>query len=202
MKDETIPSVARGAEAGLDPLAVCTLPPEGLQERLAWIRSEILPHAIASERGADSVAWELEDAPGLAGKLDGLVAAERECCSGILFTHAAGATPGRRRLEVSGVDPDAAVFGALQNQGATPSLGGRVAKAAGIGTALSLLFCCVLPVAVAGLLGAAVAAPFASLDQPWVIGAGFVLFAAATFGWQSRRRASTQPATDVGAPSR
>jgi hypothetical protein len=200
MKDETTASVAGGAEAGLDPLAACTLPPEGLEERLAWIRSEILPHAITSERGADGVAWELEGAPGLTEKLDRLVAAERECCSGIVFTHAAGATPGGRRLEVHGVDPDAAVFSAQQNERATPSLSGRVAKAAGIGTAVSLLICCVLPVALGGLLGAAVAAPFASLDQPWVIGAAFVLFAAATFGWQSRRRASTQPVPEVGAP--
>jgi hypothetical protein len=171
-----------------------------LQQRLAWVRSEILPHAVASERGTDSVAWELEDAPGLARKLDGLVAAERECCAGIVFTHAAGATPGRRRLEVRGVDPDAAVFSALQLEDATASLGGRVAKAAGIGTAVSLLVCCVLPVALGGLFGAAVAAPFASLDQLWVIGAAFVLFAAATFWWQSRRRSPAQTVEKVGTP--
>ena len=200
MKDERTASVARGAEASRDPLAACTLPPEGLEQRLAWIRSEILPHAIASERGSDSLAWELEDVPGLAEKLDRLVAAERECCSGIVLTRAAGTKPGRRRLELRGVDPGAAVFASLQHEGTNPSLGGRVAKAAGIATAVSLLVCCVLPVALGGLFGAAVAAPFASLDQPWVIGAAFVLFAAATFGWQSRRRSAAQTVEEVGAP--
>lgn len=200
MNDETTPSVASGDEARVDPLAVCNLPPEGLEERLAWIRSEILPHAVASERGADSVAWELEDAAGLVAKLETLVAAERECCSGIAFTHTAGATPGTRRLEVRGLDPESAIFGSLPVGATAPGLGGRVAKAAGIGTLVSLFVCCVLPIALGGLFGAAVAAPFASLDQPWVIGVAFVLFAAATFGWQSRRRASAQAVDEVGAP--
>jgi hypothetical protein len=83
----------------------CSLSPERLRERLAWIRDEILPHARRSERLDDGVAWELEDAPGLAEKLDRLVALERECCSGIEFRVGAGAEPGRRRLEVHGIAP-------------------------------------------------------------------------------------------------
>jgi hypothetical protein len=65
----------------------CTLPPDALRERLDWIRSEILPHAVASERLADGVAWELDDVPDLAAKLDRLVELERECCSGMVLRH-------------------------------------------------------------------------------------------------------------------
>jgi hypothetical protein len=98
------------SDASLDPNTVCTLPADGLSERLAWIRSEILPHAVASERRPNGIVWELEDAPGLAAKLDRLVALERDCCSGIDFRHGTSETVGRRRLEVIGIDPGSSAF--------------------------------------------------------------------------------------------
>ena len=191
-----------GGRVGLDPLAICTLSADALEERLAWIRSEILPHAVASERSPDGIVWELEDAPGLAAKLDQLVALERECCSGIVFEHAASSTNGRRRLEVCGVDPRAAVFASPQielDPGEPRLLGGlgrRLARAAGFGTLLSLLVCCALPIAAVALFGAAAAASLASLDDPWVIAGALFLFGGAAFAWESRRRAST-PARDA-----
>jgi hypothetical protein len=102
------------AEPGRDPLAVCTLPPAGLAERLTWIRDEILPHARRTEKLASGLAWELEDVPGLAEKLDRLIALERECCGGIAFERTEAGAPGRLRLEVCGVDPDAAVLRSLR----------------------------------------------------------------------------------------
>jgi hypothetical protein len=96
-----------------DPAAVCTLAADALVARLAWIRDEILPHARAAERLDAGLAWELADAPGLAEKLDRLIALERDCCSGIVFARVASATPGRIRLEIRGVDPDAPVFRTL-----------------------------------------------------------------------------------------
>jgi hypothetical protein len=111
--DSTKADPAQG-DAALDPNAVCTLPADGLSERLAWIRSEILPHAVASERRPNGIVFELEDVPGLADKLDRLVALERDCCSGIDFRHWTSATVGRRRLEVLGIDPGAAAFISLQ----------------------------------------------------------------------------------------
>ena len=198
--DSTTADPARG-EAGLDPLAVCTLSAGGLGERLAWIRSEIMPHAVASERSPDGIAWELEDAPGLAAKLDRLVALERECCSGIVFEHRTSPTVGRRLLEVRGIDPRAAVFATLQPDASDPRrLGGQLAKAAGIGTLLSLLVCCALPIAAAALLGATAAAPFASLDDPWMIAGAAVLFGGTAFAWQVRRRASASAPDRAGAP--
>jgi len=182
-----------------DPLAVCDLPPEGRAERLTWIRDEILPHAVATERGASSVAWELDDAPGLAAKLDVLVERERACCSGITFRHRPSVAAGRLRLEVLGVDPDATVFAPLHVEGGAPArLGGRVASAAGVGTLLGILVCCALPIAAASLFGAAAAAPFATLDQPWIIAGAALLFGGATFAWQSRRRAAQAPDVACG----
>jgi hypothetical protein len=87
----------------------CTLSTDRLAERLAWIRSRILPHAVRMERLAAGVAWELDAAPGLADELERLIALERECCEGIAFERMSSATPGRLRLEVRGVDPDAAL---------------------------------------------------------------------------------------------
>jgi hypothetical protein len=96
-----------------DPLAICTLPGDQLGDRLAWIRREILPHAIASERRERGLAFELTEAPGLAEKLDLLVRLERDCCSEIAFERVASEAPGRLRLEIRGIDPDAPVLKSL-----------------------------------------------------------------------------------------
>lgn len=192
---------------GLDPLEICTLPADGLGERLAWVRAEILPHAIAIDRSEDGIAWKLEDVPGLAEKLDRLVALERECCVGVVFEHRMSSTPGRRVLEVRGIDPRAAVFAKLQpdpvgsarkDPGESARKGGRLAKAAAFGAALSLILCCVFPIAAAALFGAAVATPFASLDDPWIIAGAALLFGAGAYAWQNRRRAAAPEQVSCG----
>jgi hypothetical protein len=85
---------------------------------MAWIRSEILPHALGTERLDGGVAFELADAPGLAERLEDLIGLERTCCPGLDFRRAASGRPGRLRLEVHGIDPDAAVFRSLRVAGA------------------------------------------------------------------------------------
>ena len=187
-------------EAGLDPLEICTLSTDSLAERLAWLRSEVLAHAVTSERNANGIAWELDDVPGLATTLDRLIALERECCSGITFEHRTSRTPGRHRLELRGIDPHAAVFATLAaDAGAPRRLGGRLAKAIGAGTLLSLLVCCALPIAAAALLGAGVAAPLASLDQPWAIVGMALLFGGIAYAWQHKRPAVAQARESGGA---
>jgi len=101
-------------DPGGDPPAVCTLPADGLDERFAWIRREILPHAVETQRLTHGLAFELVAAPGLAATLDRLVALERECCSGLVFEPSQSAAPGRLRLEVRGLEPDAEFFRQLQ----------------------------------------------------------------------------------------
>jgi hypothetical protein len=93
---------------------VCSLPPDALRERIAWIRDEILVHARSSERLESGLAWELERAPGLAEKLDRLIALERECCTGVVFERLASATPGRIRFEIRGIDPTSELFRPLR----------------------------------------------------------------------------------------
>ena len=110
-------------EPKLDPLRVCTLPPSGLAERLDWIRAEILPHARRTEQLASGFAWELEEVPGLAEKVDLLIALERECCGGIVFERKDAGAPGLLRLEVRGVDPKAAVFRSLRGASAEEQAG-------------------------------------------------------------------------------
>jgi len=173
---------------GLDPLEICTLPASDRASRLAWIRDEILPHAISRERIAGGVALELRDAPGLAAKLNRLIELEAECCSSIGFAQRPSSVQGQRRLEVQGVDPNAPIlqFPAL-SEPKKRGVGRRIGRAAGLGTLLSLFVCCVLPIGAAAILGASVAAPLASLDQPWVIAGSGLLFAAAAFIWQGRR---------------
>lgn len=101
----------------MDPAASCTLPPRALRERIAWIRDEILVHARSSERLESRIAWELDGAPGLAEKIERLIALERECCSGIVFERTASASPGRLRLEVRGIDPTSELLPLLERRG-------------------------------------------------------------------------------------
>jgi hypothetical protein len=96
--------------------SICTLSSDDLAGRIAWIRDEILPHARATERLEAGVAWELDEAPGLAEKLERLIALERECCSGLVFERRASAMPGRVRLEVRGIDPASELFERLRAQ--------------------------------------------------------------------------------------
>lgn len=172
----------------LDPAEVCTLSPAGLSERIAWIRKEILPHARRTERLEAGLAWELDAAPGLANKLDHLIALERECCSGIVFERFESATRGRVRLEVRGIDPDAEAFRSLGAPGAgrlaAPS---RLAKAAGVGVVASGFVCCVLPAIAAALLGS-IAAPLAALDGPGPIAVGALVAGGGAWWWLGHRR--------------
>ena len=195
----TTPTDLAGSKPLLDPADICTLPTNEISDRLAWIQSEILPHAIRSEPMADGIALELADAPGLAAKLDRLVELERACCSGIEIVHTASASAGQRRLEAHGADPQAPIFRLLRTEPARPSgLLGRIAKATGLGAVTGLLVCCVLPIGLVALLGATVAAPFTSLDQPWVIAGVSALSGVAAFAWQRRGRKTVGdlPTTD------
>jgi len=183
---------------------VCTLSPEGLAERIAWIRREILPHARRSERLLSGIAWELDAAPGLAEKLDRLVALERECCDGIVFEHGPSADAGRLRLEVRGVNPDAESFRSLlvpTTQGATR--GGRLAKATVFGFLGSLAVCCALPLAASVAVGGAAAAALAQFDDPAAIGLGTIALGAAAWWWLGRRsdRSARTGATSNCGPS-
>ncbi|MCR9093824.1 MAG: hypothetical protein NXI30_06395 [bacterium] len=177
----------RAEDGGLDPLAVCSLPSGDLDERLAWIQREILPHATASERRPRGRVIELRDAPGLAAKLDHLISLERDCCAGIVFERGETSRPDHLRLEIRGVDPDASVFAVLDPTGRSDATSVRIGKAVGFGAIVSFLVCCVLPLAAGTIFGAAAVAPIASLDAPGPIALGALVGSAAAWRWQAVR---------------
>lgn len=199
MTADTTPSPQSDSGARHDPEAICTLPPEALEGRLAWIRDDLLPFALEREDlAADVIAWRFAPVAGLDAALDRLVELERACCSAIDF-QVEPATVGRGpRLVMRGVDPDAPIF-ATPLPGAAPEASTlrRGLRALGFGTAASLLVCCVLPLAAGALFGAAVAAPLAGLDQPLVIVLAAVVFGAAGFFWK-RRPTKATPADSCG----
>jgi hypothetical protein len=196
------PSPGVPRDPGDDPAAVCTLPAQGLGERMAWIRREISPHVVEALRLERGLAFELAAAPGLVDRIDAWIRLERECCAGIVFERLPSTTRGRLRLEVRGIDPDAPVF--LSLRGPAPLAPGRVsrlAKAAGAGVLASLFFCCALPI-VAAALGAGVAR-LGSLDGPGPIAAGALLGGVAAWRWLGPRRgrgatAAELPGTSCG----
>ena len=84
----------------LETKKTCGLSPEDLARRIAWVRSEVLPHLRLEEKHGTDVVWELEDAPGLAATLDRWAGLEGECCSDLVFQRVPSARPGRLRLEI------------------------------------------------------------------------------------------------------
>lgn len=183
------PQAPDGA-AGLDPAAVCTLSPDGLDDRLTWIRREIVPHAVFHERLDRGLAFELVAAPGSSEALDRLIALERQCCSSIVFERKAGTAPGRLRLEIHGVDPSAAVFRSGVEAEDRPPERARWLRAAAAGLLASAFVCCIVPVAAISVLGAA-AAPLAALDTPAALVAGAVAAGGGAWWWLGRRARRT-----------
>ena len=176
----------------LDPAAVCTLPPAALDARLAWIAREILPHAIAAERLESGWRITLEGGRELDAKLEGLVEAERRCCAGIGFTLRRHAW--RRILDVSGVDPEAAIFGDLAARLAgapAPSAARRLVTSLGLGTLAALVVCCGLPLAAVAIFGAS-AAFLTRLDAPVPIALGALAVAAAAWLALGRQASRTR----------
>lgn len=189
------------SEPGVDPLAVCTLDPAALTDRLAWIRETLLPHLAETERLLDGVALELRDVAGLAANIERWIALESDCCSGIRFERRTSRFAGRLRVEIHGVDPDRLAPlapltpGPVRSEKCTPSARTELAhgaRAAGIGTLAALVVCCALPMTIGALGGAALAAPFARLDAPLPILATALLGSVVALAWQ-RRRADADP---------
>jgi len=187
MKIEPNPAPMPKPTPGLEPTSRCSLSPSGLAQRLAWVRDEILPFAIACERDGDSITWEFEDGPDIAANLDAWVSLERECCSSIAFRHTSDPEAHRRRLEVSGIDPGSALLGnALGLSTARPGPWKRALRAAGFGTAVSLFICCALPIAASALLSGTVAASIESLDAPLTVVFVAVVGGGGAWWWQRR----------------
>jgi hypothetical protein len=175
---------------------ICQLPADEMRARRELMQHDLLPRARRRVRLPDGRAWEFTAEPGLRGRLEELVAFERECCPGLRWElKSVGDSGGLDvlRLEIGGLPPDHAFWddgASLEASAGRSSVWPRVAKAVGLGGGVSFLLCCVLPVGAAALFGAAVAAPFARLDDPLVIGVGSL--AASVPAWLWLRRRETQ----------
>jgi hypothetical protein len=90
--------------------SVCSLSDEQLEERRAMVRAEILPHVRKVERIEGGFAIETDATPELREKLQDFVALERRCCSSVHWDLSEVPHSGRVRLDVRGLDPDAALL--------------------------------------------------------------------------------------------
>ena len=174
---------------------VCSLSDVSLEERLAWIGREILPHARTREVLPDGVRLAFPPDDALRAKLARWVELERACCSGPRFELEEGEG---LELSVHGIDPHSPALASL-GEAPAPRGGGlaRLAQAGGVGFAAAFFVLCVLPVALAALAGAAVAAPLAGLESPATLAAG-TLFAGAGAWWWLRRRSAARAGRRTG----
>ena len=155
----------------------CTLSPEDLAARVAWVEREIRPHLRHEARLASGFAWELEDAPGLAEKLDRWAELESRCCAEFVFARVPSDRPGHLRLEI--------------RSRRTGSRWRRLARLGGVGALATAGVCCGLPLFVTALANGASAAALARLHPAWA-GALGLLSLGAGLAWWRRRRAPTQ----------
>lgn len=169
---------------------VCSLPRPTLEQRLALVRREFLPHVLRSQQLEDGVRWEFPDEPGQVTRLERLIELERACCSGISFALERGEG---LWLAIRGIDPNAELFASLERAAAPQPTGlARFAKAGGLGMAISFVVFCVVPIGVAAVAGAAVAAPLAGLESPLSLGLGALVAGVGAWLWLRRRDAGAR----------
>lgn len=180
---------------------ICSLDEAAFAARRKELLAGFIEHIVSKEALPDGIAFHFARSPAQRTELEDFVAFERECCSGIDFEILdRGET---LRLEVRGFAAGSDLHDALLSGGsravrdepavAQPSRWSHGLKAAGVGSFAGLLVCCVVPLAIAATLGAAVAAPFATLDQPAVIAASSLGFA--FIWWRRSRPARPEPSS-------
>lgn len=174
---------------------VCNLPSDKLRDREAMIRRDILSQVTRREALVDGMAFEFEHSAAMQKTLEDLVAFERECCSGLAWNLR---RPSDRvlRLSVKGLAPDSDFFRTVSGATDAPVKGrlARLAQAAGIGAGIGFFLCCVVPIGIAAVSGAAVAAPLTKLDDPLVISAASAVLAMPAWFWLRWRAARSAEA--------
>lgn len=184
----------------------CSLSPTAFEERIAYVRREISPHALARLRVDDGVAWEFEAQPDMRAKLEEWARLERECCDGVGFEVWQSVDGKRLRFEIRGIDADTRILDrmglAIPLAGETMdadaqrddsdvsirALGGwkPLARRGGIAAVVAVALCCVAPIALVSVAGLAAAAPLLKLDNPIAIAGSTV--AVMTLLWLFEKR--------------
>lgn len=167
----------------------CRLPPQELRDRAEEIRAALVPRILRHEQLPDGIAWHFPDAPGIRKQLEDFAAFERRCCGGMTFAVEPSDVGLRLRIQGDGAEAFAAL--AAASEAPPRPIGARILRAGGFGLGASLLVCCILPLGVSAVAGAAVAAPLATLDQPLYIASGGLL--AGIVAWVVQRRRTSAP---------
>lgn len=175
---------------------ICNLDDQAFSQRLTALRDHgFFSRIRGRERLADGVALAFDKSPENREAVAEFVAFERKCCSSLNFE--IREEPDALHLDIRGIDPSSTLFGA--NDEAAPATGfrwSRLLKSTAGGTVLSLTLCCVLPLGVVAIAGAAIAAPFAMLDNPYIIVANAAVIGAFLWRRDRKRVAATQPASN------
>jgi hypothetical protein len=179
---------------------ICNLSDEDLEARRIEIARGLAPKAHERRDLSGGLVLSFDATPEMRAELDDFVAFERECCPtlGLSVREASGAL----ELEIQGIAPGSSIFASV-GLTAEPKVSSsgrwqRILSSAGLGTLGALVVCCVLPIGLVALLGAAVAAPFANLDNPWVISSSALVFAGSIWLWQRRREAARATEASAG----
>lgn len=89
---------------------MCSLSADELQDRLAMIRRDILPHVKRTEVLPNGFICEFDQHAEFQSKLEDLVALERTCCGGLTFDLQSLPGANTLRLTVTGADPHSGIF--------------------------------------------------------------------------------------------
>jgi hypothetical protein len=184
--------------------ARCNLDDPQFAARRKQLREELLPLVRGREELSDGLALRFDATPALREQLAAFVEFERACCPGLGFSLADAA--GALRLEIRGIDPNAPVFAAAGEVARpetpadrpTRSQGLRLLRSAGVGGAAAFVLFCLVPIGIAAVVGAQLAAPLAVLDNPWAVGIGGGVFAGLLWHWERRRAAARKAAAVAG----
>ena len=178
--------------------AICNLPEDERRERIAMLRRELLPRVQRSEPLPDDagVALEFEPSPEIQQQLDDLVEFERQCCGGLDWGVEARADV--LRLTIEGVAPDSQFFRTLGVPPRSEGWHGRVregaarfAKAGGLGVSAAFLLFCVVPIGIAAVGGASLAAWLGPLDHPAVVLVGGLALGVPAWRYLRRRESAS-----------
>ena len=168
---------------------ICNLSDEDLEARREELMQGLALKARERRDLGDGVAYSFDATPEMRAELGAFVAFERECCPTLGL--AVKVAPGALELEIRGVEPTSSLFAGIGVAGGSedriPRGRRRILSSAGLGTLFALALCCLLPAALVAALGAAVAAPLTSLENPWMISSSALVFACVIWLWQRRR---------------
>lgn len=173
----------------IDVREICNLSEEELRVRRAELSTGLATKVRERRDLGDGVTLCFDATSEMREELDAFVAFERACCPtlGLSIREASGLL----QLEIRGVEPGSKLFAGLGlvdlSEVASSSRWPRILSAASLGTLGALALCCVFPIALVAVLGAAVAAPFTNLDHPGVISATALGLASGIWFWQRRR---------------